>query len=168
MDKMMRLDSRCSTWCANSQAFQAASNLYGLRVLERPARGILSLKTYFRSIPAISWLADVAQILDDTLMQQFSASNLQIPMDTPIRAFECPCLIGIKEERLPIICDSFPIRVDCDGRVVILWRSRPLRTQIHLLRIAYCNDTIVFEGCCPGPQGCDARCSGLKVRTDVM
>lgn len=37
-----------------------------------------------------------------------------------IPAFESPCLVGVVQKRLPVICDGLPIATDNQGRVVIL------------------------------------------------
>lgn len=72
------------------------------------------------------------------------AQSINLTTVETVLAFQCPGLVSIVQERLAIICNGLAFRIDRDGRVVVLHRSRPFRRHVHLLRIPYSDEAIVL------------------------
>lgn len=69
------------------------------------------------------------------------------------RPFQSPGLICVVEMGLLIIGNGLPIAVDHNRRVVVLWASRPLIGDVHLLGISSDDIALVLQSGGARPQG---------------
>ena len=72
-------------------------------------------------------------------------------------AFQSPCLVHDKQERLSVVCDGLTVTVDYNCRIVILRPSGPIRGYIDPFGIPNNDVGIVLERSRASPQRADAR-----------
>ena len=100
--------------------------------------------------------------------------SMQMPIVTrprgasrPVEAMstlKSPRLVGVVEVGFPVVADCLTIRVDDNGRVVILGIAWPVICNVYLFGVANDDITFILEGSSPCPERTNSGTRRFEIR----